>query len=154
MIPSLPYAWQDKNGTEMIDSFRGGSLSVLGFLSHDHSFQSYAFKGTINSDVVIECIENFSKSISGPIYLIMDNSPIHKCDDFLEKIPEWEKAGIFIKFIPPYSPELNKIEILWRFIKYKWLPFSSFSNFGNFQFNLFEILKGIGSKYRINFSFL
>ncbi|MDR1180459.1 MAG: transposase, partial [Bacteroidales bacterium] len=34
-------------------------------------------------------------------------------------------------FLPPYSPELNKIEILWRFIKYKWLPFEPFLNFQN-----------------------
>jgi transposase len=32
---------------------------------------------------------------------------------------------LIIKYLPPYSPELNLIEILWRRIKYTWLPFSS-----------------------------
>jgi transposase len=30
-------------------------------------------------------------------------------------------------FLPPYSPELNRIEILWKKMKYEWLPFKSFS---------------------------
>ena len=31
--------------------------------------------------------------------------------------------------IPPYSPELNIIEIVWRKIKYEWLPFSAYESF-------------------------
>jgi transposase len=28
---------------------------------------------------------------------------------------------LILKYLPPYSPELNLIEILWRHIKYRWL---------------------------------
>ena len=31
------------------------------------------------------------------------------------------------QYLPPYSPELNLIEILWRRIKYTWLPFSAYA---------------------------
>jgi hypothetical protein len=37
---------------------------------------------------------------------------------------------LIIKYLPPYSPELNLIEILWRFMKYYWLPFSAYMFFG------------------------
>ena len=30
-------------------------------------------------------------------------------------------------FLPAYSPELNRIEILWKKMKYEWLPFQSFT---------------------------
>jgi len=46
--------------------------------------------------------------------VIPDNSPLHHSDEFYEKIPEWEKKGIFPKYLPPYSPELNRTEILWK----------------------------------------
>src|SRR5256885_11895460 len=37
----------------------------------------------------------------------------------------WKKPGLIIKYLRPYSPELNLIAILWRRIKYPWLPFAA-----------------------------
>ncbi len=54
----------------------------------------------------------------------MDNSSIHTSEEFEEQIPQWKKQGLLIKYFIPYAPELNLIEILWRHIKYLWLPFS------------------------------
>ncbi|MBC8135848.1 MAG: transposase [Fibrella sp.] len=33
----------------------------------------------------------------------------------------WEAKGLYILFLPVYSPELNIAEILWRELKYEWL---------------------------------
>ncbi len=54
-------------------------------------------------------------------------------------------------FIPPYSPELNLIEILWRFVKYKWLKFEAYTSFENLKLNLNDVLNGFGTKCIINF---
>ena len=35
--------------------------------------------------------------------------------------PIWEKRGLFIFFLPPYSPHLNIAETLWRILKGKWI---------------------------------
>jgi len=32
----------------------------------------------------------------------------------------------------PYSPQLNLIEILWRFIKYKWIDIDAYSSWETF----------------------
>ncbi len=48
----------------------------------------------------------------------MDQASIHTSDKMMEKIEEWEKKNLEIFWLPTYSPELNLIEILWRFIKY------------------------------------
>jgi transposase len=37
--------------------------------------------------------------------------------------------GLYLLFLPPYCPELNLIEILWRKIKYEWLPVSAYESF-------------------------
>lgn len=47
--------------------------------------------------------------------------------------------------------EFPQIEIVWRFIKYKWLPFDAFLNFNNLKERLNDILESVGSKYIINF---
>ncbi|HIP82463.1 MAG TPA: IS630 family transposase, partial [Desulfocapsa sulfexigens] len=54
--------------------------------------------------------------------------------------------------IPPYSPELNKIEILWRKIKYEWLNFSAYNSFKPLKDSLNYILSNIGQEYQIIFS--
>src|SRR5213593_3623349 len=56
----------------------------------------------------------------------MDNSSIHRSEEFEDYIAQWKKKGLRIKYLIPYAPELNLIEILWRHIKYLWLPFSAY----------------------------
>ncbi len=55
-----------------------------------------------------------------------------------------------IIFNAPYAPELNLIEILWRKIKYEWMPFSAYQSLADLKQNLFDILKGVGSQYQIH----
>jgi transposase len=49
--------------------------------------------------------------------LWLDNGPIHKAKATLALFPEWAAKGLHIHFLSPYSPELNRIEILWRKMK-------------------------------------
>ena len=44
----------------------------------------------------------------------MDNATFHKSKESLELV---EKAGCKILFLPPYSPDLNPIEIFWANFK-------------------------------------
>jgi len=46
--------------------------------------------------------------------VIMDNCSIHKSPKVREKI---EKAGCFLMYLPPYSPDLNPIENYWAVMK-------------------------------------
>ncbi len=71
---------------------------------------------------------------------------------FLDYIDDLEEMAVIVKFLPPYCPELNLIEILWRFIKYRWLPFSAFLSFGNLIEELEIILTKIGSVFKIDFA--
>src|SRR2546425_7566937 len=57
-----------------------------------------------------------------------------------------------IKYLTTYSPELNLIEILWRNIKYAWLPFSAYQCLNALRDALENILKNFGSKYQITFA--
>ena len=77
------------------------------------------------------CFDEFSEIITKKTVVIFDNSSSHTSEKFMKNIEKWEKKGLFVKYLPPYSPELNPIEILWRFIKYLWLPFSAYTSFRN-----------------------
>jgi len=63
-----------------------------------------------------------------PTVVVLDNAPIHTSHAVAAKLDEWERLGLTLYFLPPYSPQLNLIEILWRKIKYEWMPNSAYTS--------------------------
>jgi transposase len=150
--PVIPYAWQRVGQRLELASTPGPRQNVLGFFNLHNQFHSFAFQGTIDSHTVIHCFELFHQHQQRPAVVVVDNAPIHTSDDFEDELERWQKEDLYVKFLPPYCPELNLIELLWRKIKYEWLPLDAYQNFKTMTASLFDVLKGIGSKYRITFA--
>lgn len=157
LTPVLPYAWQPVG--ERIELASPGNQrqrqNVLGFLRWDGGdFYAAAFEGNIDNHLVAGCFWHFAaeKKSAKPKLIVLDNAPAHRGDEFEEEIEELAKQGVFVMFLPSYSPELNLIELLWKKIKYQWLPLDIYKDFQTMCSGLFEVLKGIGSKYRITFA--
>jgi len=150
--PCVPYAWQRVGEQIEVPSSKSNRLNVLGFVDRDCHFESHVFEGSVTSQVVIACFDKFTEKLTKKTVVLIDNASMHTSNAFLENIEKWEAQNLFIQNIPPYSPELNKIEILWRKIKYEWLDFSAYESFSALKKALNNILKNIGQDYRINFS--
>jgi transposase len=150
-VPSVRYAWQRKGEEILLPSTRTTALSVFGIMSLDCGFHSQTFEGTLNSEKITAVIDKFIPHIKKQTILVIDNASVHHSKAFKEKIKEWREQDLYVYFLPKYSPELNKIEILRRFIKYSWLPFDAYTNIQNFKDRLNEILQNVGRKYKINF---
>ena len=157
LTPSVPYAWQPIG--ERIELECSGSQAkrqnVVGFMRWDGGdFYCAAFEGRIDSHVVGGCVRQFAvdKKSAKPKLIVLDNAPIHGSEEFAEEFEELAKLGVLVMFLPAYSPELNLIEILWQKIKYEWLPLNIYGSFQTMSEGLFEVLKGIGSKYLITFA--
>ena len=90
----------------------------------------------------------------------MDNSSVHQNNYLWNKESEWAEKGLEIFFLPTYSPyakryplgQLNIIEILWRFIKYKWLETEDYESYSTLVEAVENILINFGTKYTINFA--
>jgi hypothetical protein len=150
--PCVPYAWQPVGERLELASTHGPRQNVLGFFNLRHQFYSLAFEGLIDTHTVIHCFDLFNRRRKKAALVVVDNAPIHTSDEFEEEVERWEEEGLFVKFLPPYCPELNLIEILWRKIKYDWLPLDAYQGFQKMTESLFEVIRGIGSKYRITFA--
>ncbi len=150
--PLIPYAWQQKGENIVLPSSKSIRINVLGFLSTDMEFQSFMFQCSVNTDVVEACFNYFSEIITGKTVVIVDNAPTHTSNQFTKNLDKWEEKGLYVKYQPAYSPELNKIEILWRFIKYQWLPLSSYNSIEDLDMNLENVLKKVGTEHKISFS--
>lgn len=48
----------------------------------------------------------------------VDNYSVHKSERVRDELPELERAGITICYLPSYTPELSKIEPIWQEVKY------------------------------------
>lgn len=114
-------------------------------------FYQETVEGSINSEKMVEIFDRFSKTIVKKTVVVLDNAPIHRSKLFASKLKGWREQDLYIYFIPPYSPELNLIEILWRFIKYKWLSFEAYIDFESLKLHLKNVLDNIGLKYSIKF---
>jgi transposase len=150
--PYVPYAWQEKGEQVLVNSQRSQRLNVLGILNRRQELEVFLFECSINSDVVIACIDRFSDTIKMETVLVIDNASIHTSNAFLEKQVEWKAKGLTIFFLPTYSPELNIIEILWRFIKYSWLEIDAYESWISLVNAVENILIKFGSEYIINFA--
>lgn len=154
--PTVPYAWQPNGEIIEVPSERSKRLNVLGFFTPDNHLEPFCFECGVDTDVVIACFDAFIKNMDSAKkrIVLIDNASIHTSGKFMDCIPEWEEKGLIIKFLPKYSPELNIIEILWRFIKYYWLPFSAYLSFEYLDREVENILAKIGSEFKINFASL
>jgi transposase len=86
-----------------------------------------------------------------PCVVTLDNAPWHTSRAFLGRVDGWATCGVVVHYLPPYCPELNPIEILWRKIKHDWLPLSCYTCCANLKTAVLEILGDFGYKYQISF---
>lgn len=97
---------------------KGKTVSVLGFINaHGNQLRTFSKEGSINADFIIESINVFISTLTKMTVLVLDNAGIHHSKIFHEQIPKWEKEGLYIFYLPAYSPHLNRIETLWRHTK-------------------------------------
>lgn len=77
------------------------------------------------------------KSNHLPIKIILDNAKYLRCEYVLNYAKE---LGIDLIFLPSYSPHLNLIERLWKFVKKKVLYSRYFTDFNQFKKAIHEVL--------------
>jgi transposase len=151
--PSLPYSWQDKGTVMKIPCREGKRINVMGAYSlRAGDIQVEMFDRNIKSDDVIAYLDKLCERLTKPSVLVIDNASIHTSTKVMEKLLEWEGKGLYIYHLPTYSPELNLIEIVWRMVKYKWLPLKAYSSFGSLWDNLKNVFLEIGRKHILYFA--
>ena len=107
---------------------------------------------TVTTPVVIEAFDLLleQKSPEAFTIVVLDNASMHRSASFQRKELEWSAQRLYVIFLPPYSPELNLIEILWRKIKYEWLPVSAYQTFQSLTGHVLKVLSNYGTERVIN----
>lgn len=152
LIPYVPYGWQPVGETIGLASVRSRRLNVLGLLNRRHTLHTYVSEQSITADVVIACIERFCSDVSKRTVIVLDQSSIHTSNAIYDKLEQWQSRHIEIFWLPSYSPQLNLIEIVWRFIKYEWIELSAYESWQTLVDYVEKVLREFGDNYVINFA--
>lgn len=155
LVPSVPYAWQDvgREGTLGIPSSSSKRINLFGFLEPiKNDLTTFQPVGSVNSATIIAIMNTFCDNLVGPAVVVLDNAPVHTSKAVMAQFRTWERRGLTLYYLPTYSPELNLIEILWRKIKYEWMPSSAYASFHALGASLDHILSLFGEEYKIQFS--
>ncbi len=152
LVPYVPYAWQDKGESICLMSEKSKPINVFGLMNRDNDLDAYIFEESITSEVVIACIDDFCHRCALPTIIVMDQASIHVSHKIQDKLEDWKRHQVEIFWLPPYSPHLNLIEILWRFAKYEWIEFDAYESKEKLAQYVEKVLKGFGNEYVIDFA--
>ena len=153
LAPPVPYAWQKKGTTACLPSQKD-NCTILGFLStQKQDFYGITLEGAADAKWVVKAFEEFTKNLSRKrkTIVILDNASIHTAGLVKAQMNKWKEKGLHLQFIPAYSPELNKIEILWKQLKHFWLEKEHYQNLETLIEGVRSILRDYGKKYMISF---
>jgi transposase len=156
LTPCIPYGWYPTGQDPCVSlpASHSKRLNITGFLNRQQELVPFVFEGSCTAAVVKGCFDSFCAQLDStvPTIVVLDNAPVHTAKLFQEKIPDWQAKNVFPYFLPSYSPELNLIEILWRKIKYSWLPRQAYESFQSLSNVVTQILQQFGDKYQISFA--
>lgn len=142
----LSYGWilKGKKNDKYIKTNTGRErLNLNGALNLTTKTAIVLEEKTVNSESTINLLENIRrKQKSGKVYLILDNASHHHA----RVVGRWlfHHPRFKLIFLPPYSPNLNPIERLWRFFHQRVTAnhyFETFEEFKNTSLNFFKDLK-------------
>ena len=150
--PNIPYAWSEIGEILSIPAKRSKKLNVLGFLNiNTPDLFASITNDSVDSEVVIEHFNLFAEVITKPTIAVVDNASMHTSDKFKNMLETWEEKGLTVFYLPPYSPELNPIEMLWKFMKYYWIELDAYKSTTNMKKYVEKVIQNYGIDYEINF---
>jgi hypothetical protein len=86
LTPNIPYAWQHRDCPTLLPCRKSNSLTVFGLLSTESDLKHYITLSSMNSEYLIECIDEFCQTITKKTIIVLDNAPIHRSNAFKNKI--------------------------------------------------------------------
>ena len=148
----VPYGWQFVGENIFIPSQRAKRLNIFGMIGRNNNFEGFCTDKSVDTQKVIEFLDTFSFRLTKKTFIVLDNASIHRSKKMTEMRTIWEKRGLFLFYLPPYSPHLNIAETLWRVMKGKWIRPQDYVCADTLFYATNRILAAIGMSLKINYN--
>lgn len=126
--PSQPvsYTWVRRHQRKRVpyENPEGRRVNALvALVKHGQTPALYwvAKPGSLRANHVIRFLHQLPPA-PVPTVVVLDNGSIHRSKETRAALPALRRRGMYLYFLPPYSPELNEIEPAFGVVKHRGLP--------------------------------
>jgi transposase len=148
----VPYGWQFKSEDVFMPAAKGAGSNCFALLTRANDLLFETTRWRITGQLIVEQLERLSFSIKTTTVVVLDNAGVHASRQVRERRPFWQQRGLFIFYLPPYSPHLNIAETLWRKLKYEWLQPADYATADELFYRVRQALAAVGTSLKIRFS--
>lgn len=148
----VPYGWQFIGEEVCIVSEKGHKVNVFAMISRNNQMHYATTEQRIDAGFVLEQLDALSLRIVKETVVVLDNAKVHTAKIIQERLPYWQKRGLYLFLLPPYSPHLNLAETLWRKIKKEWISPEDYLENDALSYAVNRCLANLGRELSINFS--
>ena len=130
----------------------GGGYAVPGFWqpgAPSQPLDAYMCTGVLITDLFVLAVDEFAEQLVAPAVPVLDNASIHTALLMRERHATWAAAGLTLLFLPPYSPEHNKIEMRWHRCKHYWVRPEDYHTDLTLLERIKYVLMEVGQKYTV-----
>jgi transposase len=143
-------AWTPVGECHTSTAQRGKRLNVVGALLSTGELFAAKLWQTMTAMLFVGFLGLLMEHVGKPLVVILDNASVHKAKEIEPLLKVLAGKGLKLYFLPPYSPELNRIEKLWHKMKYEWMAFKS-RDAQTLEADVDEVVAGFGTKYKLDF---
>jgi len=106
-----------------------------------------AFERTLTSDDLLAYLRGLP-AVAVPRVVVLDNASMHTSKAFKAQRQELSRRGIYLYYLPAYSPELNAIEPVFKQIKHHEMPKRSHTSKAELRASVEQGFDSYGRKLR------
>ena len=150
--PNVPYGWQFADEEVSMPTTKGGGLNCFALLSRTNQCLVKTGEQTFSAQFILEQFEVLSFNLRKLTVIVLDNARIHTSRIIKERVKIWQQRGLYLFYLPRYSPHLNIVETLWRKLKYEWLTPIDYQSKEHLFYQITLALKAVGNSLFIRFS--
>lgn len=150
----VPYGWQYRDEDVYVPAERSARLNIFGMITRRNEYEGFTTQESIDADKILAYLDHLSFSVTKKTVVVMDNASVHRNKKIKELRKIWEGRGLFLFYLPPYSPQLNPAEILWRMLKTKWIRPCDYATTDSLFYATNMALAAIGNLLYVNYKTL
>jgi putative transposase len=110
---------------------------------------SYRFlEGSCTKEVVIAYLQTLAdeaRTLNVFTIVVLDNASFHRAKAVKQHLSDWALSNLSLLFLPPYSPQLNLIESVWRNLKRFLSPRRAYPSTADLRKAILEALSVLGA---------